>query len=197
MSLNLEVPIGGGANPVNAALQYQDLLGWTYDPYIVVHNAYTNSVGQLNLMRIPLPAVTTITNVLCEVTALGLTLTHAYLGLYSSAGVVIGQTADQSTPWGATGATGVYTLPLIGGPYVCTPLAANDFLWAALYTGTFVTSPSFSAVVYSSTALMNAGCSLLRYRAAQRGIGNVAILPTVNPNGGLTQSNNPFWMAIS
>jgi hypothetical protein len=125
---------------LNPALQYEDILGWAYDPTAGnSEQLLWGGPAHINLVRIPLPVAMTVTNVLCHVTTLGLTLTHSYLALFTSNGTVIGQSVDQSTAWGATGATGLYTLPLVGGPFVCTPLAANDFLWAAWYEGTAIT----------------------------------------------------------
>ena len=180
---------------LNPALQYNDLLGWTFDgggaPY--VNN--TNGAQYVVVNRIPLPAAITVTNVLIDLTVFGVTITHSFLALYNSAGTIIGQTADQSTSWMAGGALGIYTLPLVGGPYLCTPLGANDFLWAAHYHGTHVTAPTF-AQSGASIVIANAGCTTARLRNGYIFQANTATLGNISP-AGLTVFGAPYWMAIS
>ncbi len=179
----------------NLALQYNDLLGWTFDgggaPY--VNN--TNGAQYVIVNRIPLPAAITVTNVLIDLTVFGVTITHSFLALYNSAGTIIGQTADQSTSWMAGGALGIYTLPLVGGPYLCTPLGANDFLWAAHYHGTQVTAPTF-AQSGAPIVIANAGCTTARLRNGYIFQANTATLGNISP-AGLTVFGAPYWMAIS
>ena len=183
------------SNPANLALQYNDLQGWTFDP-VGMTGGGGIVAAYVYLLRIPLPAAQTVTNVLTIVIVKGLTLANSFLGLYKSNGTVIGQTADQSAAWGAAGATGNYTLPLVGGPYTCTPLAANDFLWAAIYIGSFVTSPSFALYFPQTPSVNYMGTSVSRQRFAAQAVANTAILPSLNPanNDGPVAS---FWAGIS
>ena len=193
----------GGADPSglewsnqgNPALQYNDLLGWTFDPVGI--NGRNNYAGaaQVMLSRIPLPAAITVTNVITYLTTLGLTLTHSYLALFKSDGTVIGQSADQSTAWGALGATGVCTLPLAGGPHVCTPLAANDFLWAAWYVGTAVTAPSFPVAANNYSGIL-IGETAARIRSGNIVQADTATLGSIVP-GNINSSGTLYWMAIS
>jgi hypothetical protein len=180
---------------LNPALQYQDLLGWTFDPVSIDGNLNYNGAAQLMLSRIPLPASITVTNVITNLKTLGLTLTHSYLALFKSDGTVIGQTADQSTAWGALGATGFYTLPLAGGPYVCTPLAANDFLWAAWYVGTAVTAPSFPVAADNYTSIL-IGQTAARLRSGTIAQANTATLGSIVP-GNIYPSGSLYWFGIS
>ena len=161
------------------AMQYNDLLGWSSD--LSAGNSYGLGAGNVYLSRIPLPAAVTVTNVIGVVVSLGTVLTNAYLGLYKSNGVLIGQSADQSTAWETGGATGIYTLPLTVGPTVCTPLAANDFVWGALYVGTFSTGPTIAGNADGMAAMSNLGCTASRARGAYQSIGNVATLPALTP----------------
>jgi hypothetical protein len=176
-------------------MQYNDLLGWTYDPVSI--NSSNNYAGAAQVMvsRIPLPAVMTVTNVLAQVIVLGLTLTHSFLALFKSNGTVIGQSADQSTAWGAVGATGLYTLPLVGGPYVCTPRAANDFLWAAWYVGTATTAPSFSVNANSSGGVL-IGETAARIRSGTIAQANTATLGSIVP-GSINSSGTTYWFGLS
>jgi len=180
---------------LNLALEYNDILGWTYDPTTVgINTVAVPGAATVYASRIPLPAAMTVTKVIANCTVLGLTLTHSFLALFKSNGTVIGQTADQSTAWGALGAAQVYSLPLAGGPYVCTPLAANDFLYAALYVGTFVTAPTFSnapsSVLNSLTPVPRARQGFIA-QADTATLGNIAV-------GSLAlYFNLLYWFGIS
>jgi hypothetical protein len=183
---------------LNPALEYNDLLGWTLDPTsATTTSAVMAYAATIELCRIPLPAAITVTNVLAYLGIIGVTLTHSFLALFKSDGTIIGQTADQSTPWHTT--LGLYTLPLVGGPYVCTPLAANDFLWAAMYVGTAGTLPAFAAT--NSAALMplyNAGTSVARSRVGAISQSDRATLVSITPSGiNNANSNYSYWMGIS
>jgi hypothetical protein len=177
------------------AMQYNDLLGWTFDPALTAGTGNSISTANLQYCRIPLPGSLTVTNVLCNVMALGVTLTHSYLALYKSNGVPVGQSADQSTAWETGGATGVYTLPLVGGPYACTPLAANDFLWGAIYIGSFVSSPAF-ACAYPLGQDNNIGTTVSRARSGYIFMGNLATLPSFAVAGGAADIAL-YWLGIS
>jgi hypothetical protein len=183
------------SNPVNPALQYNDLLGWTFDGGGAGCSNNNQGPAYVILNRIPLPAAITVTNVLINLTVFGVTITHSFLALYNSAGTIIGQTADQSTAWMGGGALGLYTLPLVGGPYLCAPLGANDFLWAAFYCGTGATRPSFSQS-QGSNSIPVAGCTTARLRCAYINQSNTATLGNISP-AGLTALAAPYWMAIS
>jgi len=180
---------------LNPALQYNDLLGWTFDGG-AAGCAYNNQgAAYVILNRIPLPAAITVTNVLINLTVFGVTITHSFLAIFNSAGTIIGQTADQSTAWMGGGALGLYTLPLVGGPYLCAPLGANDFLWAAFYCGTGATRPSFSQS-QGNSPIPVAGCTTARLRCAYINQSNTATLGNISP-AGLTALAAPYWMAIS
>ena len=182
---------------LNPALQYNDLLGWTFDGAGPLETVNANQgPAYVIVNRIPLPAAITVTNVLIDLKVFGVTITHSFLALYNSAGTIIGQTADQSTPWMAGGTLGLYTLPLVGGPYLCTPLGANDFLWAAFYCGTGATRPSFAQAQGTGTEISNAGCTTARSRCAYISQANTATLGNISPAGS-SALQAPYWMAIS
>jgi hypothetical protein len=179
----------------NPALQYNDLLGWTFDPAAMTL-AYTYLAAHLTLERIPLPASITVTNILIlgGGTA-GVSLTNSFVGLYQSNGTILGQSADQSTAWESAYSSA--PIALVGGPYVCTPLAANDFLWVAYYVGIAVTMPSFySAGIEAAFPAMTAA----RTRFGKMSLANTATLPSITPaniQGMAGQGVQPVWMAIS
>jgi hypothetical protein len=177
------------------AMQYNDLLGWTFDPAAMTLYTYTYSAAHLTLERIPLPASITVTNILILGANAGVSLTNSFVGLYQSNGTILGQSADQSTAWESANSSA--PIALVGGPYVCTPLAANDFLWVAYYVGTAVTMPSFySAGVEASLPAMTAA----RTRFGKMSLANTATLPSITPaniQGMAGTGIQPVWMAIS
>ena len=179
------------------ALQYNDLLGWTFDGEIANTVLAPTAAGYLSLGRIPLPAPMTVTNLLVVAGNVpGVTLTHSFLALFKSDGTVIGQTVDQSTAW-STGYTAynLYTLPLAGGPYVCSPLTTNDFLWAAIYCGTAVTLPRF----YGAPNGVNPAFSVTSSARARMGFigqANTATLGNIIPVN-ITPDTPALWFGIS
>ena len=179
------------------AMQYNDLLGWSQDPSTYDTQLIMPAAATIFLARIPLPAAVTVTNVLAYLSALGGTLTHSFLALFKSNGTIVGQSADQSTPWEAGGTLGLYTLPLAGGPFVVSPLATNDFVWAAIYVGTAVTLPTFETGVAAPTVLLNAGCTAARSRDGQIAQANTATLASIVPANILTTSGYNPWLGIS
>jgi hypothetical protein len=179
------------------AMQHNDLPGWAYDLMGVSSEVFYITVATVVfLQRVPLPAAMTVTNVVANVGTLGATLTNSFLALFKSDGTIIGQSADQSTAWEAGGATGLYTLPLVGGAKVCTPLAANDFLWTAIYVGSSVTGVCFGSTAAMPIPLLNAGCTAARSRCGYVVQANTATLASFIPST-IIQSNYNFWTAIS
>jgi len=182
------------SNPVNPALQYNDLLGWTSDGADAENGYLLSAAATIYLGRVPLPAPLTVTNVISWTTNIaGVALTHSFMALFNSAGTIIGQTADQSAAW--VNAFVKNVLPLVGGPYVCTPLAANDFLWVAIYVGTAVTLPTFYAAPAGAPpayGLTTAARSRYGYIAQA----NTATLGNIIPANIAAVAQIP-WMAIS
>ena len=180
---------------VNPALQYNDLLGWSYPPELLNASLVLPAAATIYLTRIPLSTPLTITNILIRNGIAGLTLTHSFVALFTSAGTFVGQSVDQSTNW-ASG-VGLQTLPLAGGPYNVTPLAANDFIWTGAYVGTAVTRPAFT-VESSSGLIINVGTTTARSRWGYIAQANTATLASFSP-AALTPDNSDtiIWMAIS
>jgi hypothetical protein len=178
------------------SMQYNDLLGWTFDGYLSSSNVAPTAVASIQLLRIPLPAQLTVTNVLMAVAIIGLTLTHSFLALFKSDGTVIGQTADQSTAWGTGGSNyAQFVLPLAGGPKVCTPLAANDFLWAGLYIGTAATLPTFPGLAATSSSQANLARS--RLRCGTYAVADTATLPSIVPGSITNYPTAAIWFGLS
>jgi hypothetical protein len=182
---------------INPPGQFGDLLGWSFDPLMAQWALGGQNAASLFLFRVPLLATTTITNVLIYMNGLGDTLTNSFVAVYTSAGTVVGQSADQSTPWGTGGSTGLKTIPLVGGPFAVTPLSSNDFVWAGFYVGTGTTRPNFNGGGYGAPGdLYYVGTTLARSRSKYYSIANIGTLPSVTPSAG-TAWGNLGWVGIS
>ena len=174
--------------PVDPPVFTNGLLGWSYDPAAAAGTQILTA-ARIYVSKIPLPNTITVTDILYAITTAGTTITHSYAGLYSSAGTVLGQSADQSTAWAAT--TGNYTTALVT-PVVCTPLQANDFLWAALYEGTASTAVTFAD---SAAPNININTTAATSRGAYIALSNTATLTSFTPSS-LTATAFQIWMGI-
>lgn len=87
--------------PPFAAEQY-GLKGWSWEPGMGHTNVQVAS-GQAIYVRIPVPRQFTIANVHTQIHTLASGLTYAAIGVYNSAGTLIGRTGDQITAFGSTG----------------------------------------------------------------------------------------------
>lgn len=181
-------------SPLDEAKAYNNLLGWTFDVgAIQANNALV--AATLYVAKIPLRRRISVTNVSAYLGVVGVTLTNAFLLLYNSAGTVVGQSADQSADWAA--AIGLKTVALAGGPFVCTPTQANDFLWGAIYVGTLGTAPQFGRSNKAVSAeTFNVGTTAATSRAATIAIADTATPGNITP-ANLVAGQNLFWLGLT
>ena len=181
-------------NPsINPAVNYNDLLGWSYEPEDATATELL-APGTLYVSRIPILNGILITNVLSFITVISITASHAYNTVHNSAGVLLGQSSDQSGIINAT--TGPLIAALAGGPFPVSPLQNNDFIFAGVYVGAAGTGPTLAASAAIPAGLINVGTSTSRRRQATTGIGNVTTVPNFTPSA-LTPANNNPWVGIS
>jgi hypothetical protein len=174
------------------SMQYNDLLGWTNEPENC-NGAYApNAAATLQLHRIPLPKSLTVTNICIQIGTQGTVLTHCFVALFKSDGTIVGQSADQSASWSSTQYT-YLTLALAGGPYVCAPLAANDFLWPALYIGTASVLPTFYGPAGGGPA--NVGTVAARTRQGTIAQADTATLVSIVP-ASISQGIVTCWFGL-
>ncbi len=105
-----------------------DLLSWSFDPSVATAGAAL-AAGQMAQVRQHLHTSAPVKGIVlaCMTAGAGLTAGACKAALYTSAGVLVGASADQSAAWSSIGAKFV---DLIGGPY---QLPAGDYLatwWA-------------------------------------------------------------------
>ncbi len=180
-----------------------------YDPLVAGTTAtVTMAAATVYFAKIPLPGSgTTIYSITNVVAYLGVkatsSLTNSYAGLVTSGGVLIGESADESSAnqnWSSTGAAGLKTHALVGGPFNVTPTGLTDFVYACLYIGTTAgTGPIWQAAFAGTApvAFLNSGLA-----AAASRQGTLAVANTSTPFTGMTLSSItatavPIWMAIN
>jgi len=140
-----------------------NLKAWTGD----VANATTNQLlsnfaasGVLILQgvvisNVPAGGSLTISNILVFLTAVGATLTSGqnFIGLYNSAGTLLGTSADQSTNW--TTSSGTLKTAALTTPYAVT--SPGVYYVGLIWNGT--TAPTFYGFSSSASAMLNMGAN--------------------------------------
>jgi hypothetical protein len=164
-------------------------LGWAYDPAAAGTNSNFTG-GVIQLVRIPLRATRTITNVVLYIGTAGATLTagSCWAGLYDSSGNRLGQTADQASAWTSTGTK---TMAISGGPLSL----AEGYYWVA-FVATGTTIPSFLRASGVGGAAINVGLAAASTRFGTYGTSQTTLPSTITP-ASIGQSNNAWWAALS
>lgn len=179
-------------------------LGWTFDP-LLVNSSVSSITGRLVLTRVNLRSAQSISNVLLYYDTAGTTLTagQCLAGVYNSSGVLVAQTADQSTAWSTAGNFGlINAIPLTGAPFSVGP----GFIWVAtLAVGT--TTPLFGKFNAKASSLPNGtsagaspGLSLANSRMALHTTTGLTALPaSFTPSSQLAQgfTAGQVWAAVS
>jgi hypothetical protein len=166
----------------------QGFLSWSNDPAANV-NQTTQTAGVLYGTRLEIRRQMLVTSVVLFCSTQGATLTSGqnFVGLYTSAGVRIGVSADQTTPWGTTG---VKTAALASGPFVVNP----GYVWAVLVANGD-TPPKFGVGSLFSVGV-NAGLAAAGTRFASQASAQTALPASLTPGSWLQNANAP-WAAIS
>lgn len=187
--------------PLNAALGHlastsfapndHGFLNWSSDPQ---HGAVGANPGVASVRMVKLPRrpeVYTITNVIAFVSTAGagLTVGQCFGGLYDSAGIRQGVTADQAANWGTTG---LKIMPLT----VAFPVPANADVWVALlYNGTSIQFTTTSSVA-GQNDLINANLTPANARFTI-GPNAQTSLPASTTMATRTNSSQATWVAVS
>lgn len=164
-------------------------LGWTQQPHVLAGGTVVPTAGTLFLRRVRRLLGSSVTNIVTYATAGGSVLTsgQCFVALFSSAGALIGQSADQAAAWATSG---LKTAALAGGPYVVTP---GDYYVGLWFNGT--TGPSIARSGTINNNLVNAGLTAPNFDAATADTGLTTTAP--NPFGVQTSVVYEFWFALS
>lgn len=159
------------------------LIGATFDP-IFGGNQLALAVGRVSTGRVPLADTNTISTLEAYVFAAGVTLTGCVAGVWSLAGVLLGQTADQSTAWTAAG---LKSMPLTA------PVTVTGDVIVGLFLATAATAPIFQFSNNSIPAILNRGLASPAYRGAR--VEGQSSLPASLP--ALTTESRAPWIGVS
>jgi hypothetical protein len=164
------------------------LLGMTYDPIAATTAQASGTGGVLNIAKIVMPEGGVVVSVLFQIVTSGTALAagRCFVGLYNSAGALIGKTADMATTFATTGNKTV----ALTAPTASQPQGAEVFV-ATLWSGT--TGPQLRGV--AGTGMANIGISAAKdYRFATAGSA-LTSLPATRPTQ-LPSTSAP-WFGIS
>lgn len=171
------------------------LKAMSYDPGRV-EAAGTLATGNVRLIRIPVPRTITVASLVIYIGTAGAALTagQSRAGIYTSAGVLIAQTADMSTAWTTVGEK-VMALTVVSGQSLTLSGSPTAYVFGAVYSvGT--TPPAFGRPALGlDAALMNRGRTGFAVRAGSHGTATTT-LPATLTAGTITQSNSWLWMGL-
>lgn len=165
------------------------LLAWTFDP-IACSTSRTPAAAKIYLVKIMVPRTITIANLLIYCSTAGNSYTNTQLGVYSSAGVLLGASAVLASGGTNTfGATGVKTVPItvIDGQSLTIVGSPTRFVWAAIHMGTNSTTAAQFRGPAANDPPVNAGLAAATYRFCRQDGHATNDLATI---GNLTPANN-------
>lgn len=155
---------------------------WTQDPAAAQGGA-TSVTQTIYFVKVPLRAAGTVSNIYVTVTTAGsgLTAGQNLVGLYTSAGTKLVESADQSTPFGSIG---LKTIPI-------SPQSLSaGFYWVAIMSNGTTPANFMRGNSQSSSAL---NFTELRFVNTT---GNTSLPASFTP-GSANTDNNARWAAIS
>jgi hypothetical protein len=169
-------------------------LAWNFD-LALIGNSTALSSGNVYLQRIDVHRALTVTNVCAAYVTAGNTLTSSecFAGLYNSAGVLVGTTADQSAAWVGT-AQKVLQMPLSGGPFIVSP----GFYWVAfLANGT--TGPALGRLssISNPADYINSTMTAATYRIANVTGSKTTLPASITPASNAQATVQAFWAGLS
>lgn len=169
----------------------QGLLGWTYDPAMAI-GFIAPVAGVLHLQGIQVRAATTSLGAVMTQVAAGTLLTAGqnFLGLYTSGGVLVAQSADLSATW-------TILNQLVNVSWVSPALVVPGQYWVGILANSTGVLPTFrSAMTGQSTSYslgLNAGLTPANYRFAAQGSGLTALPSSFTPATNVGNSNAQAW----
>lgn len=128
----IDPTVGVSAQGVEARPADHGLLAWSVPIDVARDSSLMSAIGAgiligTRMRRVPAGP---ITNLHVFAAVAGATLSNCFAAAFTDAGVLIGQTADQSTAWQSGG---YKTMPLVGGPFSFAGGDLNVGIW---YNGT-------------------------------------------------------------
>lgn len=170
---------------------------WTFDPLQANNFSSVSANATLMLSKVMVPATISVATITTFIAANGTTLTNCYLGVYSSAGVLLGaSSADQSAVWNAGAPKVIATAASVG-----TIVGGTDvFVWVAFQVGSG-TSPTFPRALPggsgSGILFTTVGQTATNADAATIASGNAALPASFTPASAAAAGAVRLWAALS
>lgn len=169
-----------------------------FDPILqVTSSSRLITAGVLNLIGLQLRTTNTVGHVDLDVGGAGGTLTsnECFIGLYSSAGTLLGSSADQSGVWNSAGFKNATALTVQAGQSLTLP---PGLYWVALL-GNGTTMPSFTCAPgnqNSSAFILNGQTTNATARYATNGSTLTALPTSLTPSSNSKQQIAAWWAAL-
>lgn len=159
-----------------------NLKTWSYDPVLAVNNS-TFTAGTAYVVKVKIPAATTITTMNYTVGTAGNTVANAYMALYQG-GTLLAQSADISSTLTSTGNKTAT---------IASTAVAAGYIQIVFWVGSATTVPALARG--ASSAGMNIGLTgtNLRYSTANTGLTTTAPATL----GAQTTLNLAFWVGAN
>lgn len=171
------------------------LVAWNYPlESASVAGVALPTAGTVQVVKVPLLAPTSVTNVVLPLAVVGATLTasQCIAGLYGPTGTLLASTASQDAAW--VGALGLKTAALVGGALNLQPgLYSVAFFFNGTTGPTFAKAGSSGALLGATGANGNLSAANSLYATADTGR-TTTLAATL---GALTASSNAIWAGLS
>lgn len=155
------------------------LHSWSFRPE-AISTGTAATAGTVQLIRVKVHSGVTLSTITLSFTTGGSGLTNCYAGIYSSAGALLGVSAERSANWASSGLKTATFTPVV---------VSDDYVWVALLNnGT--TGPAYSRG--ANNGAVNAGLTTPRFASADTG---VTTLPATL--GTITATTTAYWVAVS
>lgn len=166
----------------------RSFLAESYPALYTSTNFTPATAGRLEFTKIKLPVASVVTSIQSFVITAGSTLTagQCFAALYTGAGALLAQTADQSGTWNSTGTK---VMALAGGAQT---LAAGSYYIGYWYNGT--TAPTWPRSTNIAAALTNQGFSAPNLLAGNADTGLTTTAPSTM--GAQTTTATFIWAAL-
>ena len=193
-SLNWGAPLNTALANLDRAqpstAQDQDMIQWTFDPASnMVGTALTS--GTVNMAKIWIRQPVTINDVGASIATVGTGLTAGqnFAGLYDSAGIRLGQTADQTAAWGTVG----YKQMALTAPVV---IAAPGAYYVAILSNAGTATPAFARGSALTSSIANANTTAANGRFTT-GPAAQTTLPASITMASRTLTGNALWVSVA
>lgn len=176
------------------------MLAWNMAP-MSASGTKAPAAATIYMMKIIVPYSITVTNLTVAISTAGTSYTNTQLGLYSSAGVLLGSTAVLGSAGTNTfGTTGAKTIAL--GTPVAVQGGASSFVWGAIHAGTNSATSFVVAASSANSSTVNLGMAVTQgVIVTQTGhaTNDLATIGNLTPASNVisTVGNNVMFIALS